>query len=258
MNFAVLDLETNGFKGKSVVSASSIVFDEDGKILDFFNRYYFPSEKPDGGAIKVHGLTPSRISLLRRGSSYPEYFADDCHSLSLFWEYCRVDGITVHNLGFDSSFLPQSSKKRWKWWCSMIGLTDFCRIPGRRGRYKWPKLDEAKKIMLSAFSGSEDTEKAEREISGQICHNSLSDCFDLYSIFIRVWQNRPDLVKFRPVRDTFVKAAEWSPMEWSPECGADDHVRSFLQYSLSIARIAGLHKKEAHILSRMEELFPES
>ena len=255
MNFAVLDLETNGFKGKSVVSASSLVFDDNGRILDFFNRYYFPSETPDQGAIKVHGLTPSRISVLRRGVTYPDYFADDCYSLDLFWEYYGIGGITVHNLGFDSSFLPPSSKRGWKWWCSMIGLTKFCMIPGKKGQYKWPRLEEAKKITLKTFKGSEDTEKAERNISDQICHNSLSDCFDLYSIFTRIWQNRPDLVTFRPVKDTFVKS-EWDPQEWPAACGADSHVQSFLLYSLSLARIAGLRKKEEQILSTMKEIFP--
>jgi hypothetical protein len=34
MNFAVFDLETNGLKGSSVVSASSIVFDQSGFFLE--------------------------------------------------------------------------------------------------------------------------------------------------------------------------------------------------------------------------------
>ena len=44
MNIAAFDLETNGYPGTSVLSASSIVFDEAGRLLAFFNRFYLPTE----------------------------------------------------------------------------------------------------------------------------------------------------------------------------------------------------------------------
>ncbi len=255
MNFAVLDLETNGFKGKSVVSASSIIFSDHGIILDFFNRYYYPTERPDEGAIKVHGLDPSRINWLRREYSYPKHFADDWDSLSIFWEHNHVEGITVHNLGFDTSFIPDSAKRNWKWWCSMLGLTDFCKIKGKKGQYKWPKLEEAKRITMKTLSADENVIKTERAISSHICHNSLSDCLDLYSIFIRIWKNRPDLAKFIFIKDMFIQA-KWEQYEWEKHCEPDRYIWSALQLSLELARQAGLEKKEKKILRSLEELFP--
>lgn len=255
MNFAVLDLETNGFKGRSVVSASSIVFDEQGTILDFFNRYYFPTERPDEGAIRVHGLAPSRITWLRRGYSYPNYFSDDWDSLNLFWKYHNIQGVTVHNLGFDTSFIPDSSKKEWKWWCSMLGLTEFCKIPGKRGKYKWPKLEETRKITMKSFAADKNVMTTEKAISGHICHNSLSDCFDLYSIFIRIWKNRPDLVRFKTVKDSFMMA-KFEPYGWEGHCEPDIYIRSTLQLSIEMARLAGLRKKEQKLIRSMEEMFP--
>lgn len=257
MNFAVLDLETNGFKGRSVVSASSLVFDENGRIRDFFNRYYLPTEKPDQGAINVHGLTPSRINHLRMGASYPLFFADDCDSLDIFWKHYDISGIVVHNLEFDTSFLPANIKKSWKWWCSMKGLTDFCRIPGKRGKYKWPRLEEAKRVTAKAFHGTQEVVRAEKSISEQLCHNSLSDCFDLYSVFTRIWSNRKELVQFNVVKDNFVMAS-WNPRSSVLNCEPDEHVRSNLKYSLEIARIAGLKKREKEILQIMKDLFPFS
>lgn len=257
MNFAVLDLETNGFKGRSVVSASSLVFDENGKIHDFFNRYYLPTEKPDQGAINVHGLTPSRIRYLRMGASYPLFFADDCDSLDIFWKHYNISGITVHNLEFDTSFLPANIKKDWKWWCSMKGLTDLCRIPGKRGQFKWPRLEEAKRFVVKAFNGTPEVARAEKNISEQLCHNSLSDCFDLYSIFTRIWINRNELVRFSTVKNNFMMPS-WNPQSSVMDCEPDAHVRSNLKYSLEIARIAGLEKREEEILLAMKDLFPVS
>ena len=59
MNFAVLDFETNGYKGASVLSASSIVFDGEGRVLDFFNRFYLSTEPFDHQLTRIHGPQPA-------------------------------------------------------------------------------------------------------------------------------------------------------------------------------------------------------
>ena len=151
MNFAVFDLETNGLKGSSVVSASSIVFDDRGYIRDIFNRFYFPTETPDMATEKIHGLTVERIHWFRQAESYPLYFLEDINALLSFWKRWHVSGIIVHNLAFDTSFLPKEAVKMWKWWCSMLGLTTWCAIPNPRNAklYKWPRLNEAKMKTIS-------------------------------------------------------------------------------------------------------------
>ena len=128
--FAVFDLETNGFRAASAVSASSIVFTGDGRILDFFNRFYYSEERPDPRTESVHGLTPGRIGHFRREEEYGPHFLEDWTSLAAFWDGWNPEGIVVHNLSFDISFLPPEAVRGRKWWCSMRGLTEFCRIPG--------------------------------------------------------------------------------------------------------------------------------
>lgn len=41
--------------------------------------------------------------------------------------------------------------------CTMHGSTDFCKIPGKYGNFKWPKLVELhEKLFMSQFDGAHD------------------------------------------------------------------------------------------------------
>lgn len=76
------DLETNGFSDCSILSVSAVKYLIDIETLkmielDIFNRYYFPVENYNQGAIEVNGLTKDRIIELRRNEKYPEFFKDD-------------------------------------------------------------------------------------------------------------------------------------------------------------------------------------
>lgn len=208
MNIAVLDLETNGTPGSSVLSASSIIFNSHGFILDFINRFYFPQERPNLQAIRIHGLTPERLAALReQTSTTPAYFIEDWSSLLDFWDKWTVSGIVVHNLRFDTSFLPELLQGKFRWWCSMQGLTLLCALPKRPGNlsygttsFKWPKLAEATEIICNrlTFSPSEITVKLEKLMLEQAPHVSLYDCFQLYRVVSRLTQGRPELLQFKP------------------------------------------------------------
>ncbi|MEA4880389.1 MAG: hypothetical protein VB045_02840, partial [Synergistaceae bacterium] len=119
--YAVFDLETNGFRGASAVSASSIIFTADGRIVDIYNRFYYPEERPSRRTETVHGLTLGRIGFFRGEALYPRHFLEDVQSLAAFWSSWDLRGIVVHNLTFDLSFLPRPLAKGKKWWCSMKG-----------------------------------------------------------------------------------------------------------------------------------------
>ena len=69
MNLAVLDLETNGFQGTSVLSVSAVVFDQARRVLDASDRYDFPEEEFSPGALGVNGLYPERIAFLRKAGA---------------------------------------------------------------------------------------------------------------------------------------------------------------------------------------------
>ncbi|MDR2175866.1 MAG: hypothetical protein LBO82_08015 [Synergistaceae bacterium] len=211
-NMAVFDVESNGMMGSSVLSASSIVFGGDGTLLDIFNRFYLPHERFDPYAVRVHGLTPGRILALRESSAAsfgaPRHFLEDWPDLIEFWEGWNVAGVVVHNLPFDTSFLPEIAQSALRWWCSMRGLTLYCAIPKPSGniaaggkRYKWPKLSEAADIICNsprALSPPAETERAEAEAGEGAAHVSLFDCFELYRMVSRIARHRGDLLRFAP------------------------------------------------------------
>ncbi|MDR1978300.1 MAG: 3'-5' exonuclease [Synergistaceae bacterium] len=207
MNIAVFDLETNGMAGSSVLSASSIVFDDGGTILDVFNRFYLPLERPDPYAERVHGLTPGRLLALREHLDIPSYFVEDWPDLIEFWEARDVEGVVVHNLSFDTAFLPEIAQGAFLWWCSMKGLTAYCAIPKRpgstrgAGTFKWPKLGEVTDVVCdgpNALEPPKATEDVENEIGEGVSHVSLSDCFALYRVVSRIAKHRGDLLQFAP------------------------------------------------------------
>jgi len=256
MNFATLDLETNGFKGTSVLSASSIVFDETGRIVDFFNRFYYPLEEISIQAATIHGLTPERIRWLRATENYPLFFLEDTDSLKDFWEVNEAQRIIVHNISFDTSFLPASSRKGRKWWCSMKGLTDFCRIPGRRGKNKWPKLEEAEKIVRKKLTPPMATVGAETQMPVKIPHSSLSDCFNLYSIFTRVLANEPEWISFYSIRTPYQAPLyrNIGEKETDNNTSPDAFVQELIWYGLSLSKICGHPSKFEQMSLAWEKL----
>lgn len=246
--FAVFDVETNGFRGKSVVSASSIVFTENGRVVDFFNRFYYPEERPDFRTEAVHGLTVSRIGQFRTEEEYPRHFLEDWQSLAAFWDSWNPEGIVVHNLSFDISFLPREAARERKWWCSMRGLTDFCRIPkagSPAGMWKWPRLGEASLAARKKLSTPAPLAKAERIIGSPLAHYGLSDCFELYGLFVRVWNSQPESIRFRSAAALFLPPEKRDYPPGTPV--RDFFVSERLAYSARLAAIAGLSDREEQL-----------
>ncbi|MDR2179996.1 MAG: 3'-5' exonuclease [Synergistaceae bacterium] len=205
MNIAVFDLETNGLQGSSVLSASSIVFDDEGVVLDVFNRFYLPLEPHNSYVTRIHGLTPGRLLALREHIEAPSHFIEDWPDLLNFWAALDVEGVVVHNLSFDTSFLPEIAQSAFLWWCSMKGLTAYCAIPKRfggvNGPFKWPKLEEAVDVVCdgpNALAPSKATGEAENQVKNGVLHVSLFDCFGLYRVVSRIAKHRGDLLRFAP------------------------------------------------------------
>ena len=204
MNIAVFDVETNGLVGSSVLSASSIVFDDKGVLLDIFNRFYLSLEPHNRYVTRIHGLTLGRLLSLREHIEAPFYFIEDWPDLLRFWETLNVEGVVVHNLSFDASFLPEIAQSAFPWWCSMKGLTAYCAIPKRgnaTGAFKWPKLEEVTHTVCNganALTPSKATEDAENKVKGGIPHVSLFDCFELYRVVSRIAKHHKNLLRFAP------------------------------------------------------------
>ncbi|MDR1376478.1 MAG: hypothetical protein LBJ22_03115, partial [Synergistaceae bacterium] len=135
---------------------------------------------------------------------------EDWPDLLNFWDALDVEGIVVHNLAFDTSFLPEIAQSAFRWWCSMKGLTTYCAIPKRpgnvTGKFKWPKLEEVTSLVCNgpnALTPPQATEDAENAVEEGTSHVSLFDCFELYRVVSRIVKHRGDLLRFAPCATPF-------------------------------------------------------
>ena len=87
--------------------------------------------------------------------------------------------LVAHNMSFDEKVLGaemirmkmKSGNKPVKM-CTKELSTDFCKLPGQRGDFKWPKLEELYKILFE-----EDMENA---------HDALGDVLSCAKCFFQL------------------------------------------------------------------------
>lgn len=118
--------------------------------------------RPDGFAIPkeaadIHGIT-TEIALQ---SGVPLVSA-----LFLFSKLCEVSELIVaHNIDFDYLMIQAECARLSKpckmtdiaRFCTMHAATDHCKLPGKYGKYKWPKLEEAYRHFMGVeFTGAHD------------------------------------------------------------------------------------------------------
>ncbi len=106
MTGLVIDFETNGFYGSSVLSVAAIKIAVNWDLRkverhDTFVRHYYPIEKWNPYAQAVNGLSAMEIEKLRTEADYPIYFRDD-PGLASFAS--GAEFAVAHNAKFDSSF----------------------------------------------------------------------------------------------------------------------------------------------------------
>lgn len=172
------DLETNGFSNCSILSVSAVKYLIDIETLKMvelgsFNRYYFPIEDYNMGAIEVNGLTEDRVIELRGDEEYPEFFKDD----EGFYDFIDdVEHLVGHNINFDYGFIKRNRK--YKTYCTMKATTGILKIPNTRGYggYKYPKLIEAAqyygiKLQEERFHDSDYDVEITVKIFKHLCKN---------------------------------------------------------------------------------------
>jgi DNA polymerase III subunit epsilon len=117
--------------------------------------------RPDGfeippDVVRVHGITTERARAEGR------LIADVLGELSA--AVAKATVVVAHNASFDGSVLAAEYLRLGveppfqpaTMTCTMLGSTDFCRLPGRYG-FKWPKLDELHLILFGLpFDGAHD------------------------------------------------------------------------------------------------------
>jgi DNA polymerase III subunit epsilon len=110
--------------------------------------------RPDGfqiprDASRIHGITTERA--LREGLALAHVLEEFAQAVA------QALTVIAHNIQFDAAVLgaefvragrhnPLQSRKQI---CTMLGSTDFCRLPGSRG-FKWPKLRELHEKLFGA------------------------------------------------------------------------------------------------------------
>lgn len=190
MSYLIFDTETTGFPRKDlpanhpeqarVIQLAALLLDEQFKERACFHTLI----KPDGwtispGAQAVHGISNEDCELY----GIPIKFA-----LKSFLSLERQSSCNVaHNLKFDNNMLNLEYAaeendsfnevlnhypkliKRIADFCTMEATTDICKLPSKRGGYKWPKLKEA---YLHCFG--EELQDA---------HDALADCRACAKIF---------------------------------------------------------------------------
>ena len=152
----VIDIESNGFKGSSVLSFSALVLDDNNQVIEEIDRYYYPVENINKIAVGINGLYRKVVKIKREGITYPEHFIDDVDFIKKLFSDC--DEVIAHNVDFDISFVSEVFPLAVDImdFCTMLESTNILCIPGNYGNNKWPKLEEAVnyfKIDTSEFGG---------------------------------------------------------------------------------------------------------
>ena len=164
-NYLFFDTETTGLphdyeapasdtlNWPRLVQLSWILTDNQGNVLSVHDCIVRPDgyEIPDGAA-SVHGITTERA--LAEGVPLDSALALFCRTLD------SAEYIVGHNISFDIHVVDAEFIRRgvdvqlssMKSYCTMLAGTDYCKLPGYRGGYKWPKLQELyKKLFGTEF-----------------------------------------------------------------------------------------------------------
>ena len=166
----VFDTETNGkpvnYKASQtdtsnwprVVQLAWAVFDEKGALVRGRQQII----KPDGWTIpdevvEIHGISQEKAE----ADGVPMLIA----LRDFIADYESSHTMVAHNIGFDYPVLAcemirygiRAKNRIENKVCTMNASTDFCRLPGGYGKYKWPKLMELHQILFNeGFEGAHD------------------------------------------------------------------------------------------------------
>lgn len=177
----IFDTETNGLEEENSILSISAIKVKNGKIVETFNRFYFPKEPFNQDAIAVNGLNKEEITRQRnlQGNSYPSYFQDDMLS---FFEFVKDETHFVgHNINFDIKMIKPIEIKHYfdtmKENINILKLRKpwFSKAKPTKDLYKYPKLIETAKFYNIDLNESE-------------LHESLYDVLITFEVFKKMSQ----------------------------------------------------------------------
>lgn len=170
-NYLFFDTETTGLphdyeapasdtmNWPRMVQLSWILTDNQGNVLSVHDCIIRPDgyEIPEKAA-SIHGITTERA--LAEGLPLDSVLLLFANALD------SAEYIVGHNISFDihvvdAEFIRRGLDARlisMKAYCTMIAGTDYCKLPGNYGHYKWPKLQELHKILFGTeFDGAHNS-----------------------------------------------------------------------------------------------------
>ena len=161
------DTETTGFPRKAdapietcphVVQLAAVLMDDDTPIASFSTRirpmglFVIPED-----VAAIHGITTE----MAERTGVPIAVA-----MAVFQAFTGIaEEAVAHNIEFDAKILAYEYERAGipnrlallPQVCTMKATTDLCKLPGRYGTYKWPKLIEAHQhIFGEGFDGAHD------------------------------------------------------------------------------------------------------
>ena len=142
-----------------MVQLSWILTDNSGNVISTNDCIV----RPDGfvvpdEAAAIHGITTERA--LAEGLPLDSVLLLFANALD------SAEYIVGHNISFDihvvdAEFIRRGLDARlisMKAYCTMIAGTDYCKLPGNYGHYKWPNLQELhKKLFGTEFDGAHNS-----------------------------------------------------------------------------------------------------
>lgn len=141
----IVDIETTGFlnQGGSIVEIGAVSLDLDsGEIKEVFESLLKEDiltakhrSPPYGWIFKNSDLKVEDVRSAPRATGVLSEFQEVVNAYPL--------GCTAYNNKFDFGFLESRDIVfPVKLQCPMLLSTDICQIPGKRGGYKWPSVEE--------------------------------------------------------------------------------------------------------------------
>lgn len=145
MKFIIFDTETTGLKPGQIGQLTYAILDMETRRAKSKN-FYFAVDSMEASAEQVHGLSKEKLMELSKG----EVFADRAEEILQDFSGKVWVG---HNVNFDIKFLEAELERNRMYfehtttYCTMKNFTNIAKIPGKNGKYKFPKLEELVRFM---------------------------------------------------------------------------------------------------------------
>jgi len=147
----------------AILSTDNLILGELNAMIDCIDLAMRRQEKfyIASGAADAHGIVEEMIR---------DYGLPGRHVMLTFLNMLKkADTVVCHNVDFDKKMLKVMCVKmglnvdmfgpidKKEWICTMKTSTDICRLPGKFGKFKWPKLQELHCHLFGVgFTGAHD------------------------------------------------------------------------------------------------------